>query len=309
MSIVADAELQADRERTPAGAPPRRRPSFWAMAWRVVSRKPTRLLGLIIILGFAVMGLIGPWFYPGTLPVDATQIYAPPSAHHLLGTDFEGTDVLALLIVGSRYVLESAALAALFTIFFGTALGLIAGYYLGPTDSIIMRITDFVLTVPGFPLLVVLASVWKFGSPLSMGLVLGAVGWGVLARAVRSQTLSLRERDFIESARGLGLSTFHILAHEILPNIGPYVAMNLLLAVTGSIYAEVGLFFLGVVPFSVNNWGVMLNLAFSQAGAIYSPHALLYLISPVAAILLLTVGIVLFLDAVDELLNPRLRDA
>ncbi len=309
MSIVADAELQADQERAPVGAPPRRRPSFWLMAWRVVSRKPTRLLGLIIILGFAIMGIAGPWFYPSTLPVDATQIYAPPSAHHLLGTDFEGTDVLALLIVGSRYVLESAALAALFTVFFGTALGLIAGYYLGPTDSVIMRVTDFVLTVPGFPLLVVLASVWKFGSPLSMGLVLGAVGWGFLARAVRSQTLSLRERDFIESARGLGLSTFHILTRELLPNIGPYIAMNLLLAVTGSIYAEVGLFFLGVVPFSVNNWGVMLNLAFSEAGAIYSPHALLYLVSPVAAILLLTIGIVLFLDAVDELLNPRLRSA
>ncbi len=140
-----------------------------------------------------------------------------------------------------------------------------------------------------------------------MGLVLGITGWGGLARAVRSQTMSLRERGFIEAARGLDLSTPHIVFRELLPNVAPYIAMSLLLTFTGFVYAEVGLFFLGVVPFSVNNWGVMLNLAV-QNGALSSSSALSYLLSPLVAILLLTLGVVLVLDAFDELFNPRLRE-
>jgi peptide/nickel transport system permease protein len=142
-----------------------------------------------------------------------------------------------------------------------------------------------------------------------MGFVLGITGWGALARAVRSQTLSLRERGFIEAARGMGLPWYHIVFREILPNMGPYIAMNLLVSVTGAIYAEVGLFYLGVVPFHVNNWGVMLNLAVFTGGAMESPQALPYLLSPLAAILILTLGVVLFLDALDEIFNPRLREA
>lgn len=283
-------------------------PSFISVAWRAITKKPGRFIGFVIILFFALMALIGPDFYPKHLPTAASNIYASPSLQHPLGTDFEGQDVLALIVTGSRYVLESAALAALFTVLFGTTLGILAGYFLSWTDSVIMRITDFFLTVPGFPLLVVLSTVWNFGSPLAMGFVLGITSWGGLARAIRSQTLSLRERGFVEAARGLGLSSSHILWREIFPNMGPYIAMNLLLSVTGSIYAEVGLFFLGVVPFSTNNWGVMLNLAFTQAGAMYTRSALMYLLAPVIAIMLLTFGIVLFLDALDEMLNPRLRE-
>ena len=215
--------------------------------------------------------------------------------------------MLALLVTGTCYVLEAAAIASLFTVVIGTTVGLLAGYHRGLSDSALMKVTDFVLTVPGFPLLIVLSTIWDFGAPLSMGLVLGITGWGGLARAVRSQTMSLRERGFIEAARGLDLSTPHIVFRELLPNVAPYIAMSLLLTFTGFVYAEVGLFFLGVVPFSVNNWGVMLNLAV-QNGALSSSSALSYLLSPLVAILLLTLGVVLVLDAFDELFNPRLRE-
>lgn len=288
---------------------PRRRESFLKMAWRVIKAKPTRVLGLAIIVMFALMGAFGPFLYPHNLPVDPGAIYAPMSLRYPLGTDFEGTSNLALVITGARYVLFAALMAALFTVVLGTGLGLISGYFLGMTDSVIMRITDFILTIPGFPLLVVLSTVWNFGQPVAMGFVLGITGWGGLARAVRSQTLSLRERGFIEAARGMGLAWWHIVFFEILPNMGPYIAMNLLVSITGAIYAEVGLFYLGVVPFHVNNWGVMLNLAVFTGGALQSPQALPYLLSPLVAILLLTVGIVLFLDALDEIFNPRLREA
>jgi len=281
---------------------------FWAMAWRVIRAKPSRLLGLVIMTGYAAMAIFGPMLYPHNLPINANAIYAPPSWQYPLGTDFEGTSNLALVVTGARYVLFAALMAAMFTVVIGTGIGLVSGYFLGPTDTILMRITDFILTIPSFPLLVVLSTIWNFGQPIAMGFVLGVTGWGGLARAVRSQTLSLRERGFVEAARGLGLPWWHIIFREILPNIGPYIAMNLLVSITGSIYAEVGLFYLGVVPFHVNNWGVMLNLAVFTAGALESPQALAYLLSPLVAILVLTLGVVLFLDALDEIFNPRLRE-
>lgn len=288
-------------------AKPWQQPTFWSIAWKALKRKPSRMLGLGILVFYILMAIFGPLLYPANLPTNPANIYASPSWAHPLGTDFEGTDVLALVITGSRYVLYSAGLAAFFTVSIGAILGLVSGYFRGWPETIIMRIADFFLTVPGFPLLVVLSTVWDFGNPMAMGLVLGLTGWAALARAVRSQTLSLRERGFVEAARGLGLSRIQIIWSEIFPNNAPYVAMHFLLAITGSIYLEVGLFFLGVVPFSTNNWGVMLNLAFSQAGAMYSTRALPYLLSPLFCIMSLTFGIVLFLGAVDEVLNPRLR--
>src|SRR5580692_6963439 len=279
-----------------------------ASRWRILVRTPGRVISLAFVIVFALMAIIGPYLYPANLPINAGEIYAPPSLAHPLGTDFEGTDVLALIVTGARYVLLSAVIAAVVMVVAGAGAGITAGYYGGARDNVLMRITDFVLTIPGFPLLIVLSTVWDFGSPYAMGLVLGIFGWGGIARAVRSQTLSLRERGFLEAARGLGLSGWHIVTREILPNVAPFIAMNLLLTITGAIYAEAGLFFLGVVPFNANNWGVMLNIAVFSAGAVTSPHALTYLLSPLICILLLTLGIVLILNAVDEWFNPRLRE-
>lgn len=300
MSTTVDPVVAAVGRRTP-------KHHFWHGLRVVMLRRPSRIVGAGICALFAFLAVFGPHLYPANLPIDPTAIFQGPSIQHWLGTDFEGTDVLALLVTGTRYVLEAAAFASLFTVVIGTTVGLVAGYHRGLSDSSLMKVTDFVLTVPGFPLLIVLSTVWDFGAPASMGLVLGITGWGGLARAVRSQTLSLRERGFIEAARGLDLPAAHIVFRELLPNVAPYIAMSLLLTFTGFVYAEVGLFFLGVVPFTVNNWGVMLNLAV-QNGALSATSALSYLLAPLVAILLLTLGVVLVLDAFDELFNPRLRE-
>ncbi|MFF1397810.1 ABC transporter permease [Streptomyces sp. NPDC058287] len=293
-------------EPRPAAVTPRRR--YWAGIRRVLTRKPGRVAGLVLLVFFTLMGTFGPMLYPDNLAVDPNAVYAPPSAEHWLGTDFAGSDVFQALVVGSRYVLLTCAIAGLFAVGVGTAVGLLAGFHRGLADSLLMRATDFVLTIPGLPVLVVLSTVWAFGSPLEMGLVLGIVGWGGIARAVRSQTLSLRERGFLEAARSLGLPNRHILVKELLPNLAPYVAMNLLLAVVSFVEAQVGLFFLGIVPFTSTNWGVMINQAVFSGGALQSPEALVYLLAPLVCILLLITGVVLFLDAIDELFNPRLRE-
>lgn len=293
-------------ESTSTSATMRR--NFWAGVWRVMRRKPSRLAGAAIMVGFVFMGVFGPMFYPDQLPRDVDQITRPPSAEHWLGTDDQGRDVIALVVTGSRYVLLAALVTALITVVLGTALGLFSGFKRGRWDTVLMRLTDMKLTIPGLPLLLVLSTVWKFSSAVQMGVVLGLLSWGSVARAVRSQTLSLRERGFIEAARGLGLSTTHIVGKELLPSMAPYIAMNMLIAVTNGVYSQVGLFFLGVLPYESNNWGQMLNTAVFRSGALTVPSALGFLLGPLLAILLLTLGIVLVVDAMDEIFNPRLRE-
>jgi peptide/nickel transport system permease protein len=275
--------------------------------WRLFVSTPGRVAACVIIVIFTLMAIVGPFLYPKNLPINPNSIYAAPSLAHPLGTDFEGADVLAFLVTGSRYVLFAAAIAAVITLGIGTVAGLAAGYYPRKAGSAIMRVTDFVLAIPGFPVLVVLATIWQFGSPLSMGFVMGIFGWGGIARAVRAQTLSLRERGFVEAARGLGLPGRRIICTEVLPNLAPYIGMNLMLAITAFIYTEVGLFFLGVVSYSTSNWGVMLNNAVLQNGGATSTRGLAYLMSPLICILLITISLVTLANAVDEFFNPRLR--
>jgi peptide/nickel transport system permease protein len=306
VDVAIAAELE--REVGPEGGEVYQQGSLAQLVLRTFTKNKLAVAGVAIVVLMVLFCFVGPLIYhTNQVYTDIINSNEPPSGAHPLGTDFEGSDVLALIVTGARYVLLSAAIAGVIAVAVGAAMGLVAGYLGGPVDGLLSRFTDFVLTVPTFPLLVVLSTVWKFSSPLAMGLILGITGWGGLARAVRSQTLSLRERPYLEAARGLGLPTRHIITTEVLPNVSSYVAMNLLIAIIGSIYAETGLFFLGIMPATFNNWGVMLNLAVFSAGAMTSPQALLYLLSPLVSILLLTLAIVLILDAVDELFNPRLR--
>ena len=287
--------------------PHRKHAGFFTILWQVLRRKPSRMFGFIIVLIYVFFGLFGNLMYRGMLPADQDNLFGGPSLAHPLGTDFQGVDVLALLVTGTQYVLLSAAIASIVTVIIGVTIGLYAGFRGGFTDSLLMRITDVILTIPNFPLLLVLSIVWKFGSPWTMGVVLGITGWGGLARAVRAQTMSLRSRGFVEAASSFGFPTYYIVFKELLPNMAPFVAMNLLMGVTNSIYSQVGLFYLGVLPFTSSNWGVMIQLAVNN-GVTLTGVGLSYLMAPLVAILLLTLGVVLLVDALDEVFNPRLRE-
>jgi peptide/nickel transport system permease protein len=185
-------------------------------------------------------------------------------------------------------------------------IGLVSGYLGGFADSVIMRLTDIALTIPGLPLIIVIATLIRTTNPFVLAVVLSVTGWAGLARAVRSQALSLRTTDFVEAARLQGMSLGNMVGRQLLPNVGPYVAINFVLSVTGAIYAEVGLFVLGIVPISGVNWGEMINEAMSQ-GALYTNRAMLYLFAPMAAIVILQMGFVFFSRALDSLFNPALR--
>lgn len=280
--------------------------SFFKDFWRIARSDRTALAGAAVVAIYVVIAIIGPYIAHVSTVDNPSLAYLSPSWHHPLGTDSFGQDVLSQVILGTRPIMEVGVLSALMTVFVGVVVGLVSGYLAGTADNVIMRITDVFLTIPGLPLILVIATVVRTTSPVVLAVILSVTAWPGLARAVRSQALSLRTSDFVEAARLQGASLTNIVGRQLLPNVGPYVAINFLLAITGAIYAEVGLFLLGIVPFSGTNWGVMINLAMNQ-GALYTTKSMLYLFSPMAAIVILQVAFVYVTRILDSLFNPRLR--
>ena len=280
--------------------------SFLRDFWRIARSDWTALIGAIVVLAYVVIAIIGPYITHASTAADPSHAYLKPSWNHPLGTDSFGQGVLSEIIVGTRPIMEVGVLAALITVFVGVVVGLVSGYLGGTPDNVIMRITDVFLTIPGLPVVLIISSVVRSSNPVVLALILSVAAWPGLARAVRSQALSLRSSDFIEAARLQGASLSNIVARQLLPNVGPYVAIHFLLAITGAIYAEVGLFLLGIAPVSGTNWGAMINSAMNQ-GALYTTKSMLYLFSPMAAIVILQVAFVYFTRILDSLFNPRLR--
>jgi peptide/nickel transport system permease protein len=274
---------------------------------RIVVSKPRYLIGALLLLLFVVLAVFGHVIYPNGTPINPGDIYAPPSLADPLGTDFAGRNVLAMVVLGTRSVLEVAALAGLFTITIGVVVGVATGYIGGVLDTVFMRITDFFLALPSYPVFIILAVLLRVDGAIPFALLLSILPWAGLARAVRSQILATKKQDYIEAAHSLEIGRWRVAVGELLPSLMPYIVMHLILAVTGAVYAEVGLYFLGVVPIKNDNWGVMLNWAFNVSGAIYSPSSVFFLIAPLLAITLLQMGAVFFNKALEEYFNPNLR--
>jgi peptide/nickel transport system permease protein len=273
---------------------------------RILRADRLALLGAVIVGVYCVVAVIGPYVTTVGVASDPSLAYQGPSWRFPLGTDAFGHSILSELVVGTRPIMEVGVAAAVMTIALGVIVGLISGYLSGLADAVIMRVVDVFLTIPGLPLILVIAALVHSSNPLVLAAILSIQGWANLARSVRSMALSLRSSDFIEAARGQSVPLRHMVGRQLLPNVGPFVAINFLLSVTGAIYAEVGLFLLGVASISGTNWGVMINIANGQ-GALYSSRSALYLLSPMAAVVLLQFGFVLFSRAMDELFNPRMR--
>jgi len=253
------------------------------------------------------MALVGPYIIPPATQTNYAERLQLPSSKHLLGTDYAGRDTLSQFVHGSRNVLVVAFLAGLFTLLIAFVIGTVSGVVGGTVDAILMFITNIILTVPSFPIMMVLSMVIKISDPVTFGLVLSIWSWAGLARAIRSQILSLRQRDFIEASRVLGLSLPHIIFAEMLPNITSYIAINFIMIMRGAITASVGLMVLGLVPFSSTHWGMMLQMAISNTGALYGSSAIIYFLVPVLGIVLFQIGCLFFANGLDEALNPRLR--
>ena len=278
-------------------------------AWsavRTLARNRVGLIGLIGVVAFLLLAFVGPYLVPLDTKVKVKEIYAPISLAHPLGTDSQGKDVWSQIVHGGRELILVALSAALLSTVIGASLGALSAVAGGRVDSALMFLTDIWLTIPQLPLLIVLAAFIRVNNPVTLVLIIGLLGWPGLLRAVRSQVLAIKQSDFIEAARVLDLGTSHIIFREILPNMMSYITINFILAVTAAMGFQAVLVFLGVVPLSGTNWGVMIQLAFTR-GAIFAKDSFWYIMAPVMAISLFQLSLVALERGLAEVFNPRLR--
>jgi peptide/nickel transport system permease protein len=274
---------------------------------REILRHDTRLVaGIAIILGLVLLGSVGSWLVgPTGLRLGAAAYSEAPTAAHLLGTDPTGRDVLTLIVRGTMPTLTIGVLAGSIGTVIGVALGLVSGYVQGPVDTAIKGVADVALTIPPLMILIVLTSLLKTQSIELMAVIIGLLAWPYAARAVRAQTLTLRERGYITLAVLSGRNSLEVMFLEILPNLLPYVVASLVGAISGAIVAAVGLQLLGLGPIDTPTMGLILQYAF-QFGAVtrgmwwwWGP--------PTLFLVLLFGGLFLISGALDRYLNPRLR--
>ena len=261
--------------------------------------------GLIIMLFFVLMAAVGPVLFKYNPITDEMNKYLPPSAKHWFGTDNLGRDVFRQLVHGSRDVLVIALLTSFLTVILGTVIGMVSGLVGGATDKVSGVITNLFLSIPSFPILLILASFFTIEDPFSFALVLSLWGWAGLSRAIRAQISSLRERDFIQICKVMGLSKVHIIFNELMPNIASYILINFILIMRNAITGSVGIMMLGLASFQPSNWGAMLLRA-KDSGALLIPEAIYFLFAPILAIMLFQMGSILLAHGLDEALNPRL---
>lgn len=217
-----------------------------------------------------------------------------------------GRDLALQIVAGSKDVLAIAFLTGVFTVVMGVVLGLVSGLVGGWVDRVLQLVTNLFLTVPSFPILLVLSTMIVIKDNITFALILSVWSWAGLCRAVRAQIISLKEREFIQICNVMGMKKSRIIVSELLPNIASYIAVNFIQIMRGAITGSVGIMMLGLAALDSTNWGTMLYLIF-QMGYLTNDKAIFYVLSPILCIVLFQFGVVMLANGVDELLNPRLR--
>lgn len=267
------------------------------------------MTGFVVLLAFALMALLAPWLADESAlrAVNALDnpAWAEPSGDFLLGTDNLGRSVAVQFIYGSRVSLFVGLMATVLTIAIGSIVGIVAGFFGRWVDSALMRLTDWFLVIPFLPLAIVLAAV--LGRNLwNIIFVIGITSWPSTARLVRAQVLTVKERLYVDRARALGSSRRQIVQRHILPNVAPLILASATLAVPISILTETTLAFLGLGDPTQASWGKTLEESF-RAGAI-SRGAWWYYLPAGLGIVAVVLAFTLFGRALEEILDPRLRE-
>ena len=298
-----------DQLSTPATGPgppvAEARQGVGADLWRAVARNRKAVIGVVLLTFFLVLAV-----FPGQIAPDdpMAEIYAPglgPSGHHWFGTTAYGQDVLSQLIWGTRQsVVIAVAVGGLATVI-AVLVGVSAAYLGGVADGVLSLITDVILVIPIFPLIIVIAAYEKNAGLFTLVIVLGALGWSYGARQLRSQTLSLRNRDFLEAARVRGERRFYVIVFEILPTMTSLIVASFLGAALYAVLFAAGLQFIGLGDPNSQSWGTMLYWA--ENNEALGANMVLWAIMPGVCVALLGAAFALLNYAFDEISNPALR--
>jgi peptide/nickel transport system permease protein len=262
---------------------------------------PAAVLGVLVVLAAIILAVVGPIVTPYTPHEDAGAVLAPPSAQHWMGTDHLARDVFSRFVVGTRVSLMVGLSAASIAMLIGVLIGAVAGYFGGLVDALLMRIADVFLTIPmlvlGLALAVILGP-----SIVNIVLIIALLAWPNMARLVRGEFLSIRDRDYVRASVAVGSSGWWIVFREILPNVLPVIFVGWSYEVGGAIITEAGLSFLGLGDLQAGSWGIMLQEAqrFLRDGWWLS-------VFPGLGIALSVLAANLIGEGLNDALNPRLR--
>jgi peptide/nickel transport system permease protein len=272
----------------------------WIDRYRLVAA------GLAIVVVISLFGVVGSLCVPrGMADVGAARVAKPPSSDHWLGTDQQGRDVLADVIYGTPASLEIGLIAGVLGVAFGGMVGLIAGYAGGVVDEVIRAFIDVLLTIPGLMILVIVAAMIGGVTIEGTALIIAALSWMWPARTVRAQVLTIRERMYVQVAKLNGAGSLKIIVGELLPNLLPYLAANLVGAVSGAILASVGLSTLGLGPMTRPSLGLTFYWALHYGALIRQMWW--WFMPPIVIIVLLFLGLFLLSQGLDRIANPRIQ--
>ncbi|WP_435361708.1 ABC transporter permease [Haloarchaeobius sp. DFWS5] len=265
-------------------------------------------LGGFIVLAYILVGVVGVRFVEEPSLTDGapyTAAFVDSSVP--LGTDRLGQSVAKQVVHATPAMLKMAVAGAIVATGIAVFVGTVAGYKGGWADNVLMTISDVVMTIPALPLVIVIAAIYQPKDPFMVGMILAIDNWPGLARSIRSQVLTIREESYIEAARAMDVSSGTILRRDVVPQLMPYILINSANSARIVIFESVALYFLGFLPFSTLNWGVMMNLAY-QAGAMVNMgqygH---WLLVPMFALTLFSFGLIILSQGLDRVFNPQLR--
>lgn len=289
-----------------ATAPPNKR---WATLWRTIGENRKAVAGVVIVGFFLLVAIVGPFF----APYDPSQMGVglpaePPSAQHLLGTTRVGQDVFSQMLYGTRASLLVGFGVGIFATIVAVLVGMTAGFLGGWVDETLMLITNVFLTLPALPLMIVISTYANGFNLRGLSVIIGVLsltGWAWGARIKRSQTFSLRNKDFVLAAQVAGEPWWRIAFVEIMPNMLSLIVSSFIFTAIFAVLGEASLEYLGLGDISQVTWGTILYWAQNNSALI--SDLWWWFIPPGLAIGLFSAGLALLNYGVDEMTNPRLR--
>lgn len=264
------------------------------------------MTGIIIVLFFILLAL----FAPVIAPYDPKEItgasFMPPGREHWLGTNDIGQDIFSEIVFGTRYSLMVGVMATVISWAIGSTIGILSGWYGGLLDNIFMKITTFFITIPYFPLVIVLSAFLR-GNLMTTALVLGVTSWPGMARVLRSQTLQIKGSEYINSIRAMGAKDGYLLLHHVFPEILPLMAYHVIMRFKSAILSESSLSFLGLGSALNKSWGTVLYYAQAK-NAFLTKAWVWWVLPPGIMIMLLVFGLMMLAYGLEGISERKVEE-